>query len=254
MSRIVLKFGTGVLSRPGGTALDGAQFRRFASEISKLVHAGHQCVMVSSAAIAAGVHVLGLDKRPGDLPGKQACAAAGQPELMRLYAASFRKHGLHVAQLLLSHGDIDSRQRRINAQNTIEKLLKAKNVVPIINENDSVAVEELRFGDNDGLSAEVAVLIKAHRLLILTSADGLQDASRERIPVIKDMADAFQYVRPDKGEQSVGGMKTKLDAVKLAGQHGIKPTILDGRNPGQIALAVAGKDAGTRFPVAKPAK
>ena len=119
MPRIVLKFGTGTLSRFAGRALDASQFHRIAAEISLLVKAGNSCVIVSSAAIAAGVRILGFDRRPEDLPGKQACAAAGQPELMRRYAAAFRRHGLIVAQLLLTHDDIDSRMRRQNAFNTI---------------------------------------------------------------------------------------------------------------------------------------
>ena len=251
MKRLVIKLGTGVLSRAGGRALDTAQFRRIAQEVAALHQAGTSCILVSSAAIAAGVRVLGLPRRPDDLPGKQACAAAGQPELMRLYAASFRRHGLHVAQLLLTHGDIDSRMRRVNARNTLDRLLSASTVVPIINENDSVAVEELRFGDNDRLSAEVAQLVRADHLVILTSVDGLQDAKGRRVPEVKDIAAVAGLVRPDKGEESVGGMKTKLEAVKLAVGSGIPCTILDGRKPGQIAAALAGQDVGTRFPVSK---
>lgn len=248
MKRLVIKLGTGVLSRTG-RALDTAQFRRIAGEVAELHKSGTSCILVSSAAIAAGVRVLGLESRPDDLPGKQACAAAGQPELMRLYAASFRAHGMHVAQLLLTHGDIDSRMHRTNARNTLDRLLSSGSVVPIINENDSVAVEELRFGDNDRLSAEVAVLVRADHLAILTSVDGLQDAQRKRVPEVKDIAAVTRLVRPDKGEESVGGMKTKLEAVRLAVSSGIPCTILDGRKPGQIAAALAGKDVGTRFPV-----
>jgi glutamate 5-kinase len=252
MSRIVLKFGTGVLSRSAGSALDATQIRRFCSEIASLVRAGHSCVVVSSAAIAAGVHALGLKRRPDDLPGKQACAAAGQPELMRLYATSFRKHGLRVAQLLLTHDDIDSRMRRQNARNTLDRLAQARDVISIINENDTVALEEIRFGDNDRLSAEVAQLVEADRLLLLTSADGLADSEGKRIPRADDVEEVFQYVRPDKGEMSVGGMRAKLQAVDFAVRHGIPTWILDGRKAGQIAAAVEGGDVGTHFPV--PAK
>jgi glutamate 5-kinase len=252
MSRIVLKFGTGVLSRSAGSALDAKQIRRFCSEIAALVRAGHSCVVVSSAAIAAGVHALGLKKRPDDLPGKQACAAAGQPELMRLYATSFRRHGLRVAQLLLTHDDIDSRMRRQNARNTLDRLARAGDFISNINHHDSVALEEIRFGDNDRLSAEVAQLVDADRLLLLTSADGLADSDGKRIPCAKDVAGVFQYVRPDKGEMSVGGMRAKLQAVDFAVRHGIPTWILDGRKPGQIPAAVEGRDVGTHFPV--PAK
>lgn len=250
-SRLVIKLGTGVLSRPGGLSLDGAQFRRLAAEIAELHGAGHSCILVSSAAIAAGVRVLGLPGRPADLPGKQACAAAGQPELMRLYAASFRRHGLHVAQLLLTHGDIDSRMHRANARNTLDRLLSSRTVIPVINENDSIAVEELRFGDNDRLSAEVAALVRADRLLILTSVDGLQDSTGTRIDVIRDVESAFRHVRPDKGEESVGGMKTKLEAAKAAVAAKIPVHILDGRRKGQMAAALSGRGVGTFFPVVK---
>jgi len=246
-SRIVIKLGTGVLSRAGGRALDRVQFRRLTEEIAGLHEAGHSCILVSSAAIAAGVRLLGLAKRPGDLPGKQACAAVGQPELMRLYAASFRPHGFHVAQLLLTHGDIDSRMHRTNARNTIDRLLSSRNMIPIINENDSIAVEELRFGDNDRLSAEVAILIRADHLIILTSVDGLQDADGQRIAEIGSVEEAFRHVRSDKGEESVGGMKTKLEAARAAVRAKIPVHILDGRQPGQIAAALSGDDVGTRF-------
>jgi glutamate 5-kinase len=247
MPRIVLKFGTGTLSRSAGRALDSSQFRRIAAEISALIKAGNSCVIVSSAAIAAGVHLLNLDRRPEDLPGKQACAAAGQPELMRMYAAAFRHHGLIVAQLLLTHDDIDSRMRRQNAFNTIERILEAGNIVPIINENDTVAVEELRFGDNDRLSAEVADLVNANLLLLLTCSDGLKDSDGHRIALAGNVSEVYQHVRTDKGEMSVGGMRAKLQAVEFAVSHGIATCIVDGREPGQIAAALEGKNVGTRF-------
>jgi glutamate 5-kinase len=248
MPRIVIKFGTGVLSRSAGRALDASQFRRFAAEITRLVQSGHSCVIVSSAAIAAGVHMLRLDQRPDDLPGKQACAAAGQPELMRMYAAAFRRHGVNVAQLLLTHDDIDSRMRRQNASNTIERILETGNIVPIINENDTVAVEELRFGDNDRLSAEVAQLVGANLLLLVTSSDGLVDSDGQRIIKAWDVTEVYQHVRSEKGEMSVGGMRAKLQAVDFALSHGITAFILNGRKPGQIAAAIEGREVGTQFP------
>jgi glutamate 5-kinase len=120
--------------------------------------------------------------------------------------------------------------------------------VPIINENDTVAVEELRFGDNDRLSAEVAHLVDAHLLLLVTSSDGLVDSSGQRIIKAWNIAEVFQHVRPDKGEMSVGGMRAKLQAVDFALAHGIGTFILDGRKPGQIAAAIEGRDVGTQFP------
>ena len=251
MSRIVVKFGTGILSgNEEGLSLDRKQFERLSTELSELSAVGHEVVIVSSGAIAAGVPILSLSARPSDLPGKQACAAAGQPVLMRLYDHYFKKHNRLTAQLLLTYGDLDSQRRRTNAKNTLERLLQADNIIPIINENDSVAVEELRFGDNDRLSAEVAIMADADILILLTSADGvLKDGVR--VSKVKNIEDAFQWVTPDKGEFSVGGMQTKLEAVRLALEHGIRVVIADGRKPGQIAAALAGEDAGTQFPVPK---
>jgi glutamate 5-kinase len=165
---------------------------------------------------------------------------------MRLYTASFKKHGLNVAQLLLTHGDIDSLMHRENARNTLDRLIE-HGVIPIINENDSVAVEELRFGDNDRLSSEVAILIQADRLIILTSTDGLMDHEGERVPRIRSIAEAFRFVRPDKGEESTGGMKTKLEAVRKAISAGITCHIIDGRILNRMQDALAGKDVGTAF-------
>ena len=246
--RIVLKFGTGILTTDAsGLQLDRAQFSRLSAEIAGLVSAGHAVVVISSAAVAAGVAALGLDARPSSLPAKQACAAVGQSQLMRAYEESFARHGLTAAQLLLTHGDIDSRQRRRNAENTLRELLAFPRVVPVINENDSVAVEELRFGDNDRLGAEVADLVRADLYLILTRTDGLK-AGGQRVPVVTDLADARRHVTGDKGEHSTVGMGSKLDAVAFSTAAGIETWILDGLRPGQIAQALAGADVGTRFP------
>ncbi len=249
--RIVLKFGTGILTADAsGLQLDRAQFTRLAAEIAELIAGGREVVVISSAAVAAGVAALGLRARPTSLPGKQACAAVGQSQLMRAYEESFAEHGLTTAQLLLTHGDIDSRQRRANAETTLRELLGFRRVVPVINENDSVAVEELRFGDNDRLGAEVAALCGAAAYLILTGSDGLR-ANGERLPVVDDAAAAHSHVTGEKGEHSTGGMASKLDAVAFATEAGIETWILDGRSPGQIAAALAGADVGTRFPAKK---
>ncbi|MCS7008499.1 MAG: glutamate 5-kinase, partial [Chthoniobacterales bacterium] len=215
-SRIVFKFGTGVLSTQGGLSLDREQFHRIACETATIKNFGIQIVYVSSGAVAAGLPLLGLMERPNDLPTQQACAAIGQPVLMDFYCEFLGNYGFAVAQLLLSHSDIDSRIRRSNARNTLERLLQSPNVVPIINENDSVAVEELRFGDNDRLSAEVAALIDADLLAILTSVDGLFDSNSQLIDEVFDITQAFQYVNEETGKFSVGGMRTKLEAVRIA--------------------------------------
>lgn len=254
-SPIVLKFGTGILAEPGGCAIDHLQISRFAKEVSHLIKQGIPCILVSSAAIAAGVHALGLEKRPLDIAGKQACAAVGQPALMAAYARCFVHYGITTAQLLLTHEDIFTEQRRSNAQETLKKLLASPNVLPIINENDSVATEELNLGDNDQLSAEVAIMMKACLLLLLTTSDGLM--AREggivlrRIPKVIDIREILCHVTPEKGEHSRGGMITKLKAVEAAMEAGIETVIADGRQPGQIEMALAGEDIGTRFLVPK---
>jgi glutamate 5-kinase len=257
---VVLKFGTGILASEGGCSLDTLQFRRLCSDIAELVSSGIPCVVVSSAAVAAGVDALKLPKRPTDLAGKQACAAVGQPALMGAYTRHLGRHGLRPAQLLLTHHDIFDAGRARNASVTLGKLLSSPGIIPIINENDSVAVEELRFGDNDRLSAEVAKLLGARLLILLTSADGLlakasgKGGTPVRIPVVTDIREAFRHVTPEKGEHSTGGMQTKLQAVETAVNAGVETVIAHGRKKAQIAGAVLGHDVGTRFPARKAAK
>ena len=247
--RIVVKFGSGILANVRGTALDTRQFRRLARELAALIAAGHEVIVVSSGAVAAGLGTLGLKERPGDLAAIQACAAIGQSALMQMYGSMFKEHGLAVAQLLLTYRDLDSRVSYANAQNTIERLLERQRVVPIINENDSVAVEELRFGDNDKLSAEVAILVRADVLILLTSVDGLLDARGVTVPVVRDVDQVKNLARADKGKFSVGGMASKLQAVQLAVEAGIRTHIGSGTKPGQIGKIIAGRPAGTRFMV-----
>jgi glutamate 5-kinase len=247
--RILLKFGSGILTRPRANALDEKQFYRLTADVAQLIRARCECIIVSSGAVAAGMRVVRLKERPLDLTTGQACAAVGQSKLMHLYASMFAKHRLNVAQLLLTHSDLDSRTRHENAKNTLRRLLECKNVVPVINENDSVAVEELRFGDNDRLSAEVAVLAEAELLIMLTSVDGLMDHAGKRIPIVTDVADAARYVRREKSKLSVGGMVTKLEAVKLATAAGIPAVIANGRRAGIIPGIASGERLGTLFPV-----
>jgi glutamate 5-kinase len=244
--RIVIKLGSGILSRQKSPGLDESQFGKLAAAVAALMKEGAECILVSSGAVAAGMPVLALKERPVDLVARQACAAVGQPLLMRRYREAFEKYGLPVAQLLLTHGDLDSRMRRENAGNTIERLLRGK-VIPIVNENDSVAVEELNFGDNDHLSAEVATMAGANLLMILTSVDGLMDDKGKVIPEVRDIDHVGGFVRNDKGKLSVGGMVTKLEAVRLALAAGITTVITNGRKPAILPRIAAGKPGGTRF-------
>ncbi len=245
--RIVIKFGTGILTKSTGNTLNPRQLRRLTGEVADLVGAGHQCLLVSSGAVGAGLMLMGLRERPSDLPSIQACAAIGQSRLMRHYETLFQRHGLHVAQLLLSHQDIDSRTRYQNARNTLERLLRFRTVVPIINENDPVAVEELRFGDNDRLSAEVAILSDADLLIMLTSVHGLIDEENRLISKVTDVEAVSHLARTDTGAYSRGGMVTKLQAAKMALQAGIPSVIASGFEPGVMAVAVEGKPVGTRI-------
>jgi glutamate 5-kinase len=165
---------------------------------------------------------------------------------MAAYDKLFAKHGIVVAQVLLTHTDLEHHERHLNARNTLCALLE-KGVVPIINENDSVAVEELKFGDNDRLSAEVAMLARADLLILLTSTDGLLDGSGKTVRSVENVDRVAGLVREQRGKFSVGGMTSKLQAVKLAIDGGIHTHIASGRKAGQIGAIVAGKRAGTRF-------
>ena len=251
--RIVLKFGSGILTRTSGAGLDGKQFSRLSAAVAGLIRAGHQCVLVTSAAVAAGMSAMKLEQRPLDLATCQASAAVGQSKLMRAYETAFARHKLNVAQLLLTHSDLDSRIRYANAKSTLERLLAAGNIVPIINENDSVAVEELKFGDNDRLSAEVAMLARADLLLILTQVDGLMDDAGNVMPLVEDIQGVKGLASETKGRLSVGGMISKLQAVQMAVAAKIPTTIMNGRHPERIGAAVNGESVGTRFIVKRQA-
>ncbi len=245
--RIVLKFGSQTLTRTNARGLDLKQFARLSAEVAALIRNGYQCVTVTSGAVAAGTSVLALQERPSDLATAQASAAIGQSKLMRAYETAFGRYKLNVAQLLLTHSDLDSRRRRANAGNTLERLLAEGNVVPIINENDSVATEELTFGDNDRLSAEVATLAGADLLIILTQVDGLLDADGKVIPLVRDIDKVKKLANGNTGKFSRGGMISKLDAVKMAVDAGITTVIINGRRPERIPDVIAGKNVGTRF-------
>ena len=245
--RIVLKFGSGTLTRTRHPGLDLKQFARLSAEVAGLIQRGYQCVTVTSGAVAAGTSVLALRERPHDLATAQASAAVGQSKLMHAYERAFGRYKLNVAQLLLTHSDLDSRTRRANAGNTLERLLATQNVVPIINENDSVATEELTFGDNDRLSAEVATLARADLLIILTQVDGLLDAEGKVIPLVRDIDRVKKLANGERGPFSRGGMISKLEAVRMAVDAGITTVIMNGRRPERIPDVIAGKQVGTRF-------
>ena len=204
-------------------------------------------------AVAAGMKKLRLKKRPTDVKGKQAVAAAGQSALMWTYERSFKKHGLHTAQILLTRDGLSNREMYINAKNTVATLI-SYGVVPIVNENDSVATEEIKFGDNDQLAALVAGLVEADRLVILSDVDGLYDANpatskkAKLIPCVLDVTDKIVCLAEGCGSAvSTGGMYSKVLAAKKAVRSGVTVNIINGRRPSQLVSLVNGKAIGTEF-------
>jgi len=245
--RIVVKVGASVLASKK-SALDKTWVRGFARQIASLLKQGREVIIVSSGAIAAGMHLLGIKKRPGDLPGKQACAAVGQGSLMNTYENIFRKTGFHVAQILLTWEGLRDKRMYLNAKNTINTLL-SKSVVPIINENDTVAVDEIRFGDNDTLSALVANLVDADLLIMLTDVDGFCVSGRKQcVDIITEIDSGIERAaRGTEKEHSLGGMKTKLEACKIAMSSAIHCVIANGRKKDIITKIVNGENVGTLF-------
>ena len=188
---------------------------------------------------------------PQDLATRQACAAVGQARLMQTYGALFANFEIPVAQVLLTAADLGTPERAGYVSDTLRRLLSEPRILPIINENDSVAVEELRFGDNDMLSSRVAVLAGATRLILLTSVDGLLDPETNGlIPEVRDIESSLAHVREDRGRFSMGGMASKLQAVRYAVEAGIETHIAHGRHPERLAGILAGTGISTRFPVA----
>jgi len=244
---IVIKIGTGVLTNEADGTLDEASLVRLVTSISELVSQGVPCVMVSSGAVGAGVSALKLDGYPDDTASRQACAAVGQTRLMHAYENIFQKFQLNVAQILLTAEDVDSERRGSYVMDTLHRLLKEGNIVPIINENDSVAVAELRVGDNDMLSAKVASLLGAKMLIMLSTVDGLQRPDGSVVSRVDDVDSIVSHVRADHGKFSIGGMESKLKAVRSALDAGVETVIAGGRNPSALSAIVSGGEGGTRF-------
>ncbi|HEY6879443.1 MAG TPA: glutamate 5-kinase [Polyangiales bacterium] len=238
--RLVVKIGTKSI-----TAGDRGRFADVARQVDALRRAGRQVVVVSSGAIALGFPRLGLKTRPTHMAELQASAAAGQSRLMHAYEEAFAPYGINVAQVLLSHDDFTTRQVYLNARAALDALL-AHGCVPIINENDTIAVEEIRFGDNDQLAAMVSTLVGADLLVLLTDVEGLLDADNRRIVTVPDVAQVQSLVRPHMaGGLSLGGMESKLDAAKRASLRGVPVMIADARDPNILTSIVAGQDVGT---------
>ena len=249
-ARLVVKLGTGVLTDRRKQP-DTAQLEQLVAQIAAQRQAGREIVVVTSGAVGAGMGALGLDKRPTELAELQACAALGQSRLMATYAELFARHHLHVAQVLLTHDDLEHHERHLNARNTLVTLL-ARGVVPVINENDAVSVTELKFGDNDKLSALVASLLPADLLVILTTVDGVIEnfgkPNPKTISVIEKIDSTLEKItRGTDSETAVGGMASKIQAAKIVVRSGIPLVIASGRKKNALAQILAGEDEGTLF-------
>lgn len=245
--RLVVKIGSGVLARDG-VGLQPRVISRLVAEVCALKERGLEVVLVTSGAIAAGSARLGFERRPADLAGKQAAAAVGQTHLIWMYERAFGRHGRRVAQILLTREDLADRRRFLNARHTLFEILRL-GAVPIINENDSVAVEEIQFGDNDHLSALVTNLAEADLLVILTDIDALYERDPRRYPDARrlDVIDAEEAAAEAGGPSGfgVGGMRSKLQAARQAAAHGVPTVIAGGRLGGVLAAVVAGEPVGT---------
>jgi glutamate 5-kinase len=252
MQRIVIKIGSSSLtSDEGGLNRDKVHF--FANEIASLAATGTQVLLVTSGAVAAGFREIGYTTRPKLLHEKQAAAAVGQALLMRSYQEAFGSHGMGAAQILLTRADFCQRQRIQNAQMTIEELLKQQ-IIPIINENDTVSVDELKFGDNDTLSALVANLVKASGLIIITDTDGLYTADPRSNPEAKRIERVTQIddeiLAGAGGSGSLvgtGGMRSKVEAARIAMRGGVPAFVGRVLEPGDLLHAAQGHGRGTYF-------
>ncbi|MBN1993377.1 MAG: glutamate 5-kinase [Anaerolineae bacterium] len=253
--RIVIKVGTNVL-RAGTERLYRPRLVDLARQIATLISDGHEPLLVSSGAIFAGRELLGIKSRSQTkgIPHKQMLAAVGQGRLLTLYQQIFALYDITVAQALLTRADLAHRTRYLNARNTLHLLLQQK-VLPIINENDVVAVEEIKFGDNDTLSALVANLIDADLLIMLTDQPGLftkdprQDASAQLIQEVVTINDAIRAAAGGSNSGvGAGGMVTKIRAAELATRSGVEAVIAPGSEPDCILRVVKGETLGTRFP------
>lgn len=249
---LVVKVGTNALSKPDDT-LDVEKIANLTEQLHHVLQTGRQVVLVSSGAIGSGLGILGLKKRPDDLPHLQAAAAIGQAHLIRQYDDCLRKFGYHAAQLLLTANDFKQRHRYLNVRNTLHTLFEY-GTLPIVNENDTVSVDEIRFGDNDRLAALVTNLLdKPPLLVILSVIDGLFDGdprlpTSKVVPLIEHFDDAlFQFASLDKSSRGTGGMQTKLEAARIATAVGRPVIIANGRDPQILDRILAAEQVGTLF-------
>ncbi len=256
VTRLVVKLGTGVLT-DSRKQPDLAQMEQLVAQVAEQQRAGREIVLVTSGAVGAGMGVLGFERRPAGLAELQACAAVGQSRLMTTYEQLFARFDLRVAQVLLTHDDLEHHERHLNARNTLVTLLGHR-VVPIINENDAVSFTEIKFGDNDALSALVASLLPADLLVILTTVDGVIEnfgkANPRTIPLVDHIGSRIQALAGGTASATaVGGMASKIEAAKIVTRSGIPLVIASGRKKRVLASVLAGAEEGTLF-LARPTK
>jgi len=248
--RVVVKVGTHSIATKTGRP-DYRALRRLVGQLCELRKAGLEVIFVSSGAVAAGVEALGLKSRPTQVNDVQMCAAVGQARFISEYENLFGANGVKIGQVLLTHADFDDRRRAANVRRSLDHLVRA-GIVPVVNENDVVADEELKgltFGDNDWLSSLIVKLVRADALVLLTTVDGLLDAAGRRVPSIGSIRDAMKLVRAgQKGTLSKGGMDTKLKAVKNAAQSGAHVVIANAATPHILQAIFSGRDVGTFVP------
>jgi len=244
---VVVKLGTNVLANERGL-LDEAQIARIADQVTALESRGLRVTIVSSGAIAAGMGDLALAKRPDALPQLQACAAVGQARLMMMFDQALKRHGRRAAQILLVRGDVEDRSRYLNIRNCIAAL-QSYGAVPVINENDTVSVDEIRFGENDILAAMVTNLLRADLLVLLTTVDGVfrDKARKDRFDVVENMDEVMAAADGTRSALGSGGMPTKLQAAAAVVAAGEMAAIANGRRPNVLLDLLAGEPVGTLF-------
>ncbi|MCL4138867.1 UNVERIFIED_CONTAM: hypothetical protein GTU68_021986, partial [Idotea baltica] len=248
---IVVKVGTNVLSREDDQ-LDTELIAALAEQIHRIIDTGRRVVVVSSGAVGAGLGLLGLTKRPTDLPHLQAAAALGQASLIRTYDDAFQKHGYHAAQMLLTANDFRNRDRYLNVRNTLNTLFEY-GAIPIVNENDTVSVNEIKFGDNDRLAAMVSNLLEAPLLVVLSVVNGLyngdpDDPNAQRIPLVDRWDDdVFGFAQDIKSSRGTGGMQSKLESVRMATSVGESVIIANGKDHTVLDKIMNAEDVGTLF-------
>ncbi len=250
--RIVIKVGTSTLTHKTGN-LNIRHVEKICRVMSDLKNAGHELILVSSGAIGMGVGKLGLNEKPNDVPTKQAAAAIGQCELMYIYDKEFSEYGHIIAQILLTGSDLENESRNQNFHNTLNRLLEL-NVLPVINENDTIATDEISVGDNDTLSAIVAVEAKADLLVLLSDIKGLytadphKDTHAKLIDSVFEITDEIISLGGGAGSSlGTGGMQTKIKAAKMCVENGIDMVITDGNDPEALYEIANGEKIGTRF-------